>query len=117
MQGDYMILNYEIERQARINLKTRNKLKNGLLVLKKNKNGVVDFVRFYKDESLNSEEFLFPYQQRYYRVLIQPKSFFFQEGHAKYYNVAEYAVLKIDGFGKSVLIGLADKNKVLISPK
>jgi hypothetical protein len=43
-------------------------------------------------------------------------SFFFQEGHGRFYSLARYAVLKVSKNGEAVLTGLADANRHVIDP-
>ena len=77
------------------------------------------FVRFYDGKGLSANEVLIRYQKEEEKDYIHllPRSFFFQEGHAKYYHQAKYGVFKRDlGDNSLNLIALADENKKIIVP-
>ena len=77
------------------------------------------FVRFYDGRDLSSNEALIRYQKEEDKdyIYLLPKSFFFQEGHAKYYYQAKYGVFKRQSGDNNLnLIGLADENKNIIIP-
>ncbi len=119
IQGDYMVLDYEISRQF-----TREKLtavpREGNLVIKIDENNVATFLRFYKGENLAPGEHLLYYRvniDRYFsRMRLGAESFFFQEGHAKYYETARYGELKVDAKGNSVLAGLRGEKFEVLKP-
>lgn len=115
MQGDYMRLRYAIERNVPVQ-KLASHQKRGYIVTRLDKNNVAQFVRLYKEEDLAAGEKLLRFhRQRYDSIRIVPDSFFFQEGHAKYYENAKYGVFKFGSSGKHLLISLADKNKKIIT--
>ncbi|MBN8723149.1 MAG: GDYXXLXY domain-containing protein [Acidobacteria bacterium] len=119
IQGDYMVLDYEISRQF-----THEELKTvpreGNLVIKIDTNNVATFLRFHKGETLNPGEHLLYYRvkvSKYFsRMQLGAESFFFQEGHAKYYETARYGELKIDAKGNSVLAGLRGEKFEVLKP-
>ncbi len=115
MQGDYMRLRYAIARNAPAKELTPHK-KRGYMVIQVDGDNVAQFVRFQREEDLAAGEKLLHFHKRYNGVLIVPDSFFFQEGHAGYYEDAKYGVFKFDDSGEHLLVGLADENKQLISP-
>ena len=45
------------------------------------------------------------------------ESFFFQEGHAAYYEKARYGEIRVAADGKSVLEGLCDEQFKPLGPK
>lgn len=103
MQGDYMILRYRIARAL------WEVERDGYLVIKRYKNQVAKFNRIYDDETpLNDNELLLRFRKRGGEIRLGAESFFFQEGHAKYYNNARYGELRVAPSGESVLIGLRD---------
>lgn len=109
MQGDYMRLRYDLANKIERSSAENEDIK-GKIVVKLDSNDVAIFVRFYKDESLNRDEYLLVYKRIKNSIQIGAESFFFQEGHAKYYDSAQYGELKVTESGKSVLFGLRDKN-------
>ena len=75
------------------------------------------FVRFYDGKGVSSKEALIRYQKEededYIHLL--PKSFFFQEGHAKYYHQAKYGVFKRQSGDNNLnLIGLFTESMYLV---
>lgn len=116
MQGDYMILRYRISRPVPYvgALSPRGKI-----VLFVDSRGVGSFRRFAKaSESLGKGEILLKYKKRKWDLWYGAESFFFQEGHAKYYTKAVYGELKISASGDSVLVGLRDRElRKLSAPK
>ena len=116
IQGDYMRLRYDIERNAPVK-ELASHQKFGYIVIRPDENNVAQFIRFYKKEDLATGEKLLHFHKKHSRVRIVPDSFFFQEGHAKHYENAKYAVFKFDDSGKHLLVGLADENKkTIIAP-
>ena len=115
MQGDYMRLRYAIARNAPAKELAPHE-KRGYMVIQADGDNVAQFVRFHREEDLAAGEKLLHFHKRYNGVRIVPDSFFFQEGHAGYYEDAKYGVFKFDDSGEHLLVGLADENKQLISP-
>ncbi|OAD22131.1 hypothetical protein THIOM_002080 [Candidatus Thiomargarita nelsonii] len=112
MQGDYMRLRYAIEGKAPFN-ELASHQKRGYMVIRPDENNVAQFARFYKGEDLREGEKLLHFHNTD-SIRIVPDSFFFQEGHAKYYQNAKYGVFKFDDSGNHLLVGLADENRQTI---
>ncbi len=112
MQGDYMILDYKIARLFGV------AKKDGYLVIERDTNQVAQFKRMYDDKTpLQANELLLRFRKRGHRIRLGAESFFFQEGHAKYYNNARYGELRIAPSGDSVLVGLRDVEFKVLGPK
>ena len=109
MQGDYMALRYDIERNIDRELAARQK-KRGYMVIALDENRIAKFVRFHEGEALQAGEKLLHYHNSFGTVTIVPDSFLFQEGHAKSYQGAKYGEFKFDNGGKHMLVGLASEN-------
>ena len=108
MQGDYMSLRYLLEKD----IPNTTHQKHGFIVVRPNKNHVARFVRIDDEPPLAGREYRLRFRKgRYGKPHIVPDSFFFQEGHAKRYEDAKYAILKVDESNHPLLIGLADKNR------
>lgn len=105
MQGDYMVLDYAISREA-----TRDGGKaEGRLVLRLDERGVGRFVRReVPGTPLGPGEILLRYKVREGRVRLGAEAFFFQEGLADRYAHAKYGELRVARNGSSVLVGLRD---------
>jgi uncharacterized membrane-anchored protein len=135
IQGDYMILAYAMEREASRRA-SRDIPLSGELVVKADSAGIAQFVRFHKGEQLAADEHLLHYRWgmragqglspfiwflvrggRQGELRIGANAFFFQEGHAKYYEKAKYGELKVSPGGGSVLVGLRDKNLHRLAPQ
>ncbi len=110
MQGDYMILRYKIAALA----EATGTEKDGFLVMGLDENQVAHFLRIYDNEDLQPVEFLLRFRKRGRGINLGAESFFFQEGHARFYDNAHYGELKVAANGDSVLIGLRDKNFKLL---
>ncbi len=107
MQGDYMILRYNLARQV-----SHGQLKaKGRIVVSLDTNGVANFVRIHTGADLAQNEHVLVYRNRK-GLRLGAESFFFQEGHAELYSGAQYGELKVDSSGNSVLVGLRDSDYV-----
>ena len=126
MQGDYMVLDYAVSREARLASNTdrdsdwdldldsspRKRPREGRLVLRLDENGVGRFVRHDAPGTpLAPGELLLRYKVRQGRVRLGAEAFFFQEGHAERYEQAKYGELRVTGDGSSVLVGLRDAGR------
>lgn len=112
MQGDYMILRYDISN----NVDAENIPRRGFCVVKLNENGVAKKVRIQAAQTpLHDDEIVIGYTSRNWNgINIGAESFFFQEGDAEKYEKAKFGGLKVDKQGNSILIGLFDENRELI---
>ncbi|KUJ50650.1 GDYXXLXY domain-containing protein [Chryseobacterium sp. JAH] len=112
MQGDYMTLRYDISE----NIDTKKISKRGYCIVKLNKQGVAEKVRYQKEVTpLNSGEYLIQYNAPdSWNINIGAESYFFEEGQAEKFDKAAYGGVKIDKNGNSILIGLYNKNLKLI---
>ncbi|TET34024.1 MAG: hypothetical protein E3J72_15305 [Planctomycetota bacterium] len=111
MQGDYMVLRYAVARKV-ANLRDKP---DGYLVIKLDENSVAEFVRLHEGGELAEGELLLRYRYRD-GLNLGAEGFFFQEGHAKYYNRARYGELKVTPNGNSVLAGLRGKDFEPLGP-
>lgn len=115
MQGDYMRLRYAIDNNIPRNSADKNTNK---IVIKTNTQPIAEFVRLDDGTPLSDGEKRFKLSKKRFIRGIKPNTFFFQEGHAKLYETAEYGMFtfakgKPDNY---VLSGLADKNLQKIVP-
>ena len=114
IQGDYMILRYKIADEPKL----WNVDKNGFLVIERNNKQIAQFKRIHDQAiPLQKNELLLRFRKRKHGIRLGAESFFFQEGHAQYYENARYGELKVGKSGESILIGLRDeKLNPLIAP-
>lgn len=110
MQGDYMRLDYQINRLP----DDRKKLnKRGFCIVKIDSTGIAQRIRFQANiQPLGAEEIAVKYysngNENFTRIHIGAESYFFEEGTAKKYEQAKFGGLKVDAEGNTVLVGLYD---------
>jgi uncharacterized membrane-anchored protein len=113
MQGDYMVLRYKLAREVRADSMPLD----GHLVVALDNEGVASYRRLHTpNSSLAPDEHLLRYRRRGNDIRLGAESFFFQEGHAKYYNGARYGELRVADNGDSVLAGLRDGKLERLGP-
>lgn len=113
MQGDYMILNYEINQNV-----PDNTPQKGFVLLSKKENGeykATKFQNYLPKDTLSGIPVEYIKTNHWNQsIRIGAESYFFEEGSAEKFEKAAYGGLKVDENGNSVLIGLYDKNKKII---
>ena len=114
MQGDYMILNYAINRDKQLRQSLAGERSRGHLILQLDDRQVGSFSRIDDGAPLAENETRLRYRHRHWRVTTAPQSFFFQEGHAARYEEAKYGILRVSHDGVGILVGLADKDLATI---
>ena len=116
MQGDFMRLRYADtvfpDKATAETMPLR-----GTVILKLDENGVASFARADDGSELQEGETRMHYKLKVFGTELRygAESFFFQEGDANLYDNARYGVLRVDDAGASVLVGLADENRTVIS--
>ncbi len=112
MQGDYMRLRYAIAR----NVSLDSISKRGYCIVKMDDKGIAERIRFQEEvKPISKTEYAIRYNAKKWRNIdIGAESYFFQEGKGKKYEKAKYGGLMIDNNGKSVLVGLFDKDLQII---
>lgn len=107
MQGDYMVLAYEVTREA--DSKVAPNRKSGNLVLSLDNRKVASFSRVDDGTPLANNEVKVRFT-RNHRIQIGAESYFFEEGTGDIFAQAKFAELKISPGGESVLVGLLDED-------
>ncbi len=111
IQGDYMVLRYAMGDE----LDQPNLPRSGGLVVRRDQRGIASYIRLHDQrQPLAPDEFLLRFHQADNRIFIGAESFFFQEGQASVFETAEYAELRVDKSGQSVLVGLRNANLELL---
>lgn len=113
-QGDYMVLTYDIANRIP-EAELRKQTLSGLIVISRDDNGVARFERFHSGAPLAAGELLLRYRRRG-RLRLGAESFFFQEGHASFYERARYGELRVAPSGVSVLVGLRGEKFEKLGP-
>lgn len=110
MQGDYMTLRYQLAQDIEASRQWTGDT-DGYAVVTLGENRVVKFVRVYQSaENLAPGEYKLHYRMRGGRVKLATDAYFFQEGHAAYYNGARYGLFRVSADGDAVITGLCDGN-------
>lgn len=96
MQGDYMILNYEIVDEAwnriyEIQEKENKAVKNGFIAVKLDKDNVAVFKDVVRKPNNDKDLLYIAFKSNGYQLKINADSFFFQEGNAHLYQNAKYS--------------------------
>lgn len=113
IQGDYMTLRYA---EAR-NFKADSFPKTDYMVVTLDSLGVAKNKRLQAGtEPLGDAEYLINYTAASWRLNIGAESYFFQEGQAPLFDSARYGGVMVDGPGNSLLAGLYDTERRLITP-
>ena len=106
IQGDYMVLHYKMANEPEL----RNVDKDGFVVVERDDKYLAQFKRIYNQTvPLQKNELLLRFRKRQQGIHLGAEAFFFQEGHAQYYENARYGELKVAKSGESILVGLRDK--------
>lgn len=126
MQGDYMALRFAIEneiynhhpREEGDRSEWGNTLKpgNGMVVVNLDENGVGTFDSLHDDQELQEHQVLMKYRIRNDRVKFATNAFFFEEGQADVFEVAEYGQFRVDDSGELLLVAMFDKNYQKLEP-
>jgi uncharacterized membrane-anchored protein len=114
MQGDYMQLQFAIEREMPRE-RGRSEPKRGEVVVAVDQNSVARFVRLHQGETLQPGEKLMQYSSNGWSSSIRPNSFFFQEGQREVYERAKYGQFKFAGDSDYILIGLAAEDRTALA--
>lgn len=113
IQGDYMALAYELERDETVleavEARAVTGKSDGLLVLAPDTAGVHRFKRLDDGSPLGAGELRLVYRWRQGGLRLPGESFFFQEGRAEDFQQARFAAFKVDENGEAVLVGLRDE--------
>lgn len=120
MQGDYMSLRYaiaeQLEQAEQRGLSTAAEQPRGQLLIELDAGQVVQTAQPYQGQGLQPQQHLLNYRNKNGQIWFGAESFFFQEGQAETYQNAEYAELRVDAHGQSILVGLRDVEGRPIQP-
>jgi uncharacterized membrane-anchored protein len=118
LQGDYMALRYDPTALPPDGIE-ESLPRRGIAIVKLDGDGVAEFARLDDGAALAARELRLKYKRRLYEheVSYGADSFFFQEGDADLYAQAKYGVLRVDADGDSILVGLADEHRNMLTPR
>lgn len=124
MQGDYMTLSYAIEREIFDALENHPEEDlystasgDGYVIVALDDDRVGEFIRLanVKPSNLTPNEMAIYYRVRNGSLKLATNAFFFQEGHAKAYESAEYGLFRVNDKGAPLLIDMVDSEFKVIN--
>ena len=126
MQGDYMTLSYALERDVFDQLNERLpeneyyiKASEGYVIVTLDENNVGKFSRLVdaKPDNVASNEMAIHYRVRNNKLKLATNAFFFQEGHAEAFEMAEYGLFRVNDKGEPLLTDMVDGVFKVIEPE
>jgi uncharacterized membrane-anchored protein len=108
MQGDYMDLRFKAADEAfgRLSREAAKEIADGCVVVRTDARGVGHYVRRDDGKRLTPDEVRMRYRVRGGQVKFATNAFFFQEGHAKYYERARYGEFRVAADGELLLTAM-----------
>ncbi len=89
---------------------------DGHIIVTLDNNNVASFKALHDEQNLSDNEYLLRFRIRNRRVKFATNAFFFQEGHAKYYQNARYGQFRVNKSGDVLLTAMFDKNLKKLVP-
>jgi uncharacterized membrane-anchored protein len=114
MQGDYMALRFAAGNEAHAQLRRgeggreRPRTADGRMVVTLDARGVGTFRRLDRGEPIAPNEVRLRYRVRNGELKLATNAFFFQEGHARYYERARFGQVRVAPDGELLLEALRD---------
>jgi len=115
MQGDYMALRFRVADEA-FGRRGDKQFEDGRIVVKVDEKGVSRFVRQDGGEPLAAGEVLMRYRVRDGKVKFATNAWFFQEGHAKFYERARYGEFRVAPSGEMLLTNMLNEKLERMGP-
>jgi uncharacterized membrane-anchored protein len=109
MQGDYMALRFRIAGAV-------PRERNGRFIAKLDVRGVAQYARGDDGARLAADEVLMRYRLRNGEVRFATNAFFFQEGHARYYERAQFGEFRVSPSGELLLTAMRGANLETLGP-
>ena len=126
MQGDYMTLRYALEDDVfnQLNKKLPENeyyidASEGYVIVTLDENNVGTFTRLVNviPSDLAANEMALYYRVRNNELKLATNAFFFQEGHAEAFEVAEYGLFRVNDSGEPLLTDMVDGVFKVIKPE
>jgi uncharacterized membrane-anchored protein len=115
MQGDYMALRFRVADDIRARVR-KEAPHNGHVVLALDERGVGAFARIDDGAVLAANEVRMRYRLRERQIKFATNAFFFQEGHARFYENARFGEFRVDSDGEAILTGMRDEQLAPLGP-
>lgn len=125
MQGDYMALSFRLAADVYDALpKSTNDKRwrhdvaasDGYVVVTLDERHIGSFKALYTNQALPQEEILMRYRVRNGAVKFATNAYFFQEGHGKYYQPAQFGQFRVDEKGELLLVAMYDQDLNKLGP-
>lgn len=125
MQGDYMALRFEVADQLSRTLGRKDDqahwreilpTEDDFVVISLDDRNIGTFKESDPTRSLAKNELRLHYRVRDGKVKLATNAFFFQEGHAHFYEAARYGQFRVDGKGELLLTAMYDKDLKKLGP-
>jgi len=124
MQGDYMALRFAMENAIYDALPKQDDAywrpdvaaEDGKVIVRLDEHSVAHFVARDEGQTLEADQLLLRYRIRHGDVKFATNAFFFQEGHAAFYESARYGAFRVDDDGELLLTDLHDEQYQRIVP-
>lgn len=119
MQGDYMALRFHVATAIYDALPKADKSKrwrqkvvatDGYVIVNVNEQNIGTFKGLYENKPLSNNDVLMRYRVRNGKVKFATNAYFFQEGHGKYYQLAQYGLFRVDDEGELLLASMHNKD-------
>ena len=115
MQGDYMALRFQVADAAFGRGRTKE-TEDGRIVVKLDANNVAAYVRRDDGTPLIAGEAVLRYRVRDGQGKFATNAFFFQEGHARYYERARYGEFRVSPDGEAILTAMRGQKLETLGP-
>jgi len=116
MQGDYMALRFRASDEV-LGRGPKKELEDGRIVFQVDERGVAKFSRLDDGTPLAADELRIRYRVRADQVKFATNAYFFQEGHAKYYERARYGEFRVAPDGECLLTGMRGEKLEVLGPQ
>jgi len=128
MQGDYMTLTFSLANQIYNKLPKTEEYQgwrrsadanDGFVKVILDNNKLASFDSLHENfnqSDINPETLFMRFRVRQGRVIFATNAFFFQEGHAKFYETAQYGQFRVDAKGELLLEAMLDSKFEKIIP-
>lgn len=107
MQGDYMVLNFELANQLQQQLSPHDQ--SGQAVIRLDSRGVGQTIRVLQSDWQPEQEVLLNFRRSGWRVYMGSDAYFFEEGQGERFERARFGHFRADGKGRALLVELCDE--------
>lgn len=126
MQGDFMALRFRVANEVYNALPKMEEdarwghdvgASDGYVIVKVDERGIGTFKAIYDNQALANDEVRMRYRVRNGQVKFATNAYFFQEGHAMYYEAARYGQFRVNKDGELLLAAMFDEGLNKLEPR